>query len=254
MERSSGDVAADVRAVCASDATAVVAFDGDGTLWGGDVGEDLFHHVLEHVDILDPVDRAARALALAHDVKPRDTAKATLQAMYQAYRADAFPEPEICELMAWCLAGYSRSRAEAIARAVHAPAEMQGRIRPEMRAVLDAMRAANIETFVVSASPALIVEPVAQSLGWDPSHVVALEARWKGDVMQPEAVRPITYDHGKVTNLRARIGARTLAAAFGDSGFDVPLLESARVRVAVRPQPALLARAPEGMVVLQPTR
>lgn len=252
MERTSDEIVAEIRAVCASDPTAVVAFDGDGTLWGGDVGEDLFHHVLEHVEILEPADRAARELARAHGIEPRDSAKATLQAMYQAYRADVFPEPEICELMAWCMAGYSRSRAEAVACAVHAQGEMDGRLRPEMRAVFEALRAANVETFVVSASPALIVEPVARSLGWDPAHVVALETRWNGDTLQPEAIHPITYDAGKVTNLRARIGARAVAAAFGDSGFDVPLLESARIRVAVHPKPALLARAPDGTVVLKP--
>jgi phosphoserine phosphatase len=68
--------------------------------------------------------------------------------------------------------------------------------------------------------------------------------------MLPEPVRPIPYDGGKPTNLQKRIGTRTLAAAFGDSAFDVALLESARVRVAVHPKPQLVSRAPTGTLVL----
>jgi phosphoserine phosphatase len=247
---SAEEVARAVLDVCARDPSAVVAFDGDGTLWSGDVGEDFFFHVLAHVEILEPADRAARELARSHGVEPKPGIKDTLQAMYDAYRAGTFPEPEICELMAWCLAGRTRADAVAISRATHAPGVMADRLRPEIRVVLDALRDAKVETFVVSASPTLVVEVVAESFGWNRAHVVALEAKWDGDVMLPDPVRPIPYDHGKPENLRKRIGMRTLAAAFGDSGFDVALLEAAHVHVAVHPKPALVQGAPKGTLVL----
>jgi phosphoserine phosphatase len=248
MERPAEEITHAVRQACAADPSAVVAFDGDGTLWSGDVGEDFFFHILERVEILEPAERAARALAALHGVASHGTARQTAQAMYDAYRAGTFPEPEICELMAWILAGRSRREAGQIAREVHAPGEMAERLRRPMRVIIEGLR--GIETFVVSASPTLVVAPVAASLGWDASHVVALETKFEGDVVLAEAVRPITYAEGKVTNLRTRIGQRPIAAAFGDSAFDVALLASAKIRVAVHPKPALLEQAPDGTVIL----
>jgi phosphoserine phosphatase len=71
--------------------------------------------------------------------------------------------------------------------------------------------------------------------------------------MQAEVLRPIPYGSGKVTRLRERVGLeRPLYAAFGDNAFDVAMLASARVAVAVRPKPRLRrqADAVPGMVEL----
>jgi phosphoserine phosphatase len=84
---------------------------------------------------------------------------------------------------------------------------------------------------------------------------VAARPRYEGDVMLPEVDRPIPYGAGKVTRLDERIGpSRILFAAFGDNAFDVALLASARVGVAVRPKPRLRERAHEvpGLVELTP--
>ena len=67
--------------------------------------------------------------------------------------------------------------------------------------------------------------------------------------------RPIPYGPGKVTRLREHLGAeRSLYAAFGDNVFDVALLSTARVPVAVRPKPRLRAQAAQvpGLVELTP--
>lgn len=248
--RAEDDVVRAVLGACAGDPSAIVAFDGDGTLWTGDVGEDLFFHVLRGVAVLEPAARAAGALARAYGVAEGATAKETLEAIWAAYEEGTFPEPEVCELVAWCLAGRARSGVEEVVRAVHGDGEMLRRLRPAMARVVRAVRDAGVESFVVSASPAIVVRPVAAALGWDAEHVVALETAWEGGVMRAEAVRPIPYDDGKVTCLRARAGSRRLAAAFGDSGFDVPLLAAASVGVAVHPKPALRARLPANAVVL----
>jgi phosphoserine phosphatase len=72
--------------------------------------------------------------------------------------------------------------------------------------------------------------------------------------MLPDVDRPIPYGDGKVKRLRERIGARPLYAALGDNSFDVAMLGSARIGVAVRPKPKLRARAHEvpGVVELTP--
>jgi phosphatidylglycerophosphatase C len=61
----------------------------------------------------------------------------------------------------------------------------------------------------------------------------------------PSVVRPIPYGPGKVMQLRAKLGARPLYAAFGDNAFDVPMLREARIPVAIRPKPRLVERASE---------
>jgi phosphoserine phosphatase len=75
--------------------------------------------------------------------------------------------------------------------------------------------------------------------------VLATTAPFVDGVMQPDVVRPIPYGPGKIHQLEARIGKRPLLAAFGDNVFDVPMLEAARVAVAVDPKPRLLARLKE---------
>jgi phosphoserine phosphatase len=62
--------------------------------------------------------------------------------------------------------------------------------------------------------------------------------------MRPDVHRPIPYGAGKVTRLRERVGrGRTLYAAFGDNAFDVAMLASAHVAVAVRPKARLRQEA-----------
>jgi phosphoserine phosphatase len=68
--------------------------------------------------------------------------------------------------------------------------------------------------------------------------------------MAADVRRPISYAEGKVTCLRAHIGARPLLAAFGDSGFDAALLGTATLGVAIRPKPGLLTAEVRGLLVL----
>ena len=75
--------------------------------------------------------------------------------------------------------------------------------------------------------------------------------------MQPTVIRPIPYGPGKLTQLEQHLEGRTLLAAFGDNIFDVPMLEAARVAVAVAPKQRLLAeleRRPAFQPVLLSTR
>jgi phosphoserine phosphatase len=62
--------------------------------------------------------------------------------------------------------------------------------------------------------------------------------------MRPDVHRPIPYGSGKVTRLRERVGGtRPLYAAFGDNAFDVAMLASADIPVAVRPKARLRQQA-----------
>lgn len=235
---------------------AVVATDADGTLWSGDVGEDLFHAFLDLGRVEPEAAEAMRQDARVHQVSDAGTGADVARALYEAYRAGRYPEERVCELMAWCFAGWTEDDLRAFARDVVERVGLAGRFHRELHGVLERARAAGIEIFLVSASPVAVVLEAGAKAGFDDAHVVAADPLRSEGRLLPDVDRPIPYGAGKVRRLRERVGGRSLLAAFGDNAFDVPLLSEARLGVAVRPKPALRARAADviGLVELAPNR
>ncbi len=232
----------------------VLATDADGTLWSGDVGDDLFHAFIEratvHAPALDGIKREARDHGLSDAGSGPDVARRVLA----AYEAGRFPEERIFEIMAWCFAGSTRAEALAFARDALSRVGLESRMHREVMGLLARARKAGVDVLLVSASPLAAVVAGGERAGFDEAHVVAARARYDGDRMLPEAERPIPYAGGKVVRLREHLGPdRPLLAAFGDNAFDVDLLKSAQVGVAVRPKPRLRERAAmvPGLVELQ---
>ena len=256
--QSAEDVWARIAAEAARDGSAgVVATDGDGTLWSGDIGEDLFFALVDHGRIEEPALEAIRREARAHAVSDAGSGREVARRIYDAYVEQRFPEERICELMAWCFAGWTREEVAAFARGVVDQCGLGPRLHREVLLVLERARAAGIETILVSASPVAVVEAAGARVGFSSGAIVAAHPRFEGEVLLPDVHRPIPYGPGKVTRLRERIGAdRVLYGAFGDNAFDVALLASARVGVAVRPKPRLRERAHEvpGVVELAPVK
>jgi phosphatidylglycerophosphatase C len=231
----------------------VVATDGDGTLWSGDVGEDLFHAFLRHGHAEPPALEALRQTARQHALSDAGGGSDIARRIYGAYLDGGFPEERICEIMTWCFAGWSRSAVRAFARDVVGRSQIVARLHPELVRVLDRVRAAGLDIQLVSASPFAVVAEAGSLVGFDEDHVVAAHALYEDGVMLPGVDRPIPYATGKVTRLRERIPAgASLYAAFGDNAFDVAMLATAHVAVAVRPKDRLRQRAAEvpGMVEL----
>lgn len=254
--QSAEEVWARIAAEAARDGGAgVVATDGDGTLWGGDVGEDLFFAFVEHGRIEEPAAEAMRREAHSHALSDAGTGREVARRIYDAYVEGRFPEERVCELMAWCFAGWTGEEVATFARGVVNEVGLDARLHREVLSVLDRARAAGIETILVSASPVAVVEAAGGRVGFEPDAIVAARPQLEGAVLLPDVHRPIPYGPGKVKRLRERIGeSRVLYGAFGDNAFDVALLASARVGVAVRPKPRLRERAHEvpGVVELQP--
>lgn len=244
--QSAEQVWARIEAAAGAQAGGVVATDGDGTLWSGDVGEDLFHAFVVHGRVDPPALEAMRREARAHGLSDAGTGPDVARRIYAAYEQGGFPEERVCELMTWCFAGWPRDEVAAFAREVVERGGLADRLHREVLDVLERARAARIEVVLVSASPLAVVLEAASRVGIDAGMVVAAHPRFDRETMLPEVERPIPYGAGKVHRLRERIGEeRLLYAAFGDNAFDVALLASARVGVAVRPKPRLRERAHE---------
>jgi phosphoserine phosphatase len=253
QQQSADDVWARIEALAlATDDAGVVATDGDGTLWGGDVGEDLFHAFVEQGDVALPALEAMRREAREHALSDAGGGPDVARRIYAAYIEGHFPEERVCELMTWCFAGWARERVQAFARDVVGRCGLEGRLHGEVLRVLDRARGAGMETILVSASPFAVVAEAGARVGFTAGQVVAARPRFDGGVMLAEVETPIPYGPGKVSRLVERIGERVLYAAFGDNAFDVALLASARIGVAVRPKPRLRALAHEvpGLVEL----
>lgn len=115
------------------------------------------------------------------------------------------------------------------------------RLRPEARRLLDRHRQAGRDTYIVSAAPQEIVEPLAHSLGMTSgigtrSHVV--DGRYTG-----ELDGPFCYGQGKVVAMAeiANWNGYDLAQcyAYSDSASDLPMLEAVGHPVAVNPDARL---------------
>lgn len=251
--QTADEVWARIEAAARAEPTGVVATDADGTLWSGDVGEDLFEAFLEHGRVEPAALEALRRNARDHALSDAGTGPDVARRLYAAYGEGRFPEERMCEAMVWCFAGWAEHEVGSFTRDLVDRCGLEARLHGELHGVLEQVRRAGIDAVLVSASPLAVVLEAGSRVGFDEAHVVAARPRYEGDIMLADVERPIPYAVGKVTRLRERIGNdRPVLAAFGDNAFDIALLASARVPVAVRPKPRLRERAPDvsGLVEL----
>ncbi|MBX3220802.1 MAG: HAD-IB family phosphatase [Labilithrix sp.] len=238
----------------ARDPGGAIAFDGDGTLWAGDIGEDFFDALLER-GVHDAAREALAREAAAEGVDPSGSPREIAHRIYRAYLAGTFPEERVCEIMTWAAAGWSRAELDRFSEEVIVAIGLRGRLHGEAIRIVEHARRAGIDVFLVSASPRSIVEQAARIVGVDVANAMAAREAYNAEGIVVAAVeRPIPYGPGKVVHLRERLGAeRVLYAAFGDNAFDVAMLREARHPVAIRPKARLVERAAEvpDLVVLE---
>lgn len=231
-----------------------IAFDGDGTLWSGDIGEDFFEALLEDGRIEEVAHEALAREAEAEKLDTSGGAVAIARRIHAGYLAGTFPEERVCEIMTWAFAGWRHDEADAFAEKVLVKVGLEGRLHGEAIRIIAWARERGVLPYLVSASPRAVVEQAARRVGIELANVSsATEQRDERGVIAAAVVRPIPYGPGKVAHLRGKLGARPLHAAFGDNAFDVAMLREARTPVAIRPKPRLIERAAEvpGLLLLE---
>ena len=230
-----------------------LAFDGDGTLWSGDVGEDFFFGVLDSGKLSEVAAEEVARLAREAGVPAGGVPAETARRIYDAYLNGRFDEERVCEVMTWINAGWSHDATTDFVVALVGKS-FESRIHPEIATVIGAARALGHEIFVVSASPRPIVEAAAAVCGIPAARVLAATAVLEGDRYAAAVHRPIPYGAGKAAALRRELGALPLLAAFGDNAFDAEMLAMSQRPIAVRPKQRLVDRAADiaGLRVLEP--
>jgi len=123
--------------------------------------------------------------------------------------------------------------------------KLLGRIRPEARRLLDLHRHANRATYIVSASPVEVVEPLALALGMTAG--IGTRSKVVDGVYTGELAGPFCYGAGKVEAMSevARWEGFDLGQcyAYSDSVSDLPMLTAVGHPVVVNPDGPLARHA-----------
>ncbi|HEY6722816.1 MAG TPA: haloacid dehalogenase-like hydrolase [Polyangiaceae bacterium] len=240
-ELTAADIIAELEQELPHSGAAAIAFDGDGTLWSGDVGEESFVAACLAGKLSASLEPRLAHEAAAFGIESSGTASQRAMQLGEAYRAGRYPELRVCELMIWCYAGWSEAELADHVRGTLAAKESQVEPYAPLEPILSWARQRSLRSVVISASPALVVREAAGQLGFAPEDIVAGYSRVDGGRLSDALAEPVPYAETKVSAGRARIGDRSWLASFGDNAFDVDMLRAARLPVAVRPKPRLLA-------------
>jgi phosphatidylglycerophosphatase C len=249
---SPAELVAELERLRPRDSESVLCFDADGTLWSGDVGEDLFELALRRGALREPARAALEAEARKYGLAVRQRLAETARALFEGYLDGSYPERDVCAMMTWCYAGFSPAELRELAREALMDSGIGERLNRELEPVLEWARRSGVGTVVVSASPRTVVEEAASLWGFSPEQIAASTAREEGGRIAPELLHPVPYAETKCSAGRGLFGRSFWLASFGDNVFDIDMLLAARLGVAVRPKLALRTRLPElpGVVLL----
>jgi HAD superfamily hydrolase (TIGR01490 family) len=120
--------------------------------------------------------------------------------------------------------------------------KLLNRVRPEADRLIEMHRRAGRDTYIVSASPIELVEPLAAAIGMT-GGIGTVSAVDADGVYTGELAGPFVYGPGKVTAIEEIADWEgydlTVSYAYSDSASDLPMLEAVGHPVAVNPDNAL---------------
>lgn len=242
---TSRELVGQLEALVASSSNGVFAFDGDGTLWSGDVGEDVFHALVTGGLVREAAHPALEREARAHALDASGTPSEIAERLFAAYLAGKYPERDACAMMTWCYAGFRLSELDELTRRVFEQRGLARRLHRELEPVFELALRRSLRIAVVSASPLAIVQRAAAEWGLSADVVAASTPALSGELILDHLHTPVPYAEVKPRALRALFPEHELIAGFGDNVFDIDLFRAARLAVVVRPKPALRARLSE---------
>lgn len=221
----------------------LLAFDADGTLWSGDVGNDLFEALIKARGVREDAHEALVREANEFGITVSANATDLAQTLFEAHEAGKYPEDRCFAMMAWVFAGWSLEETITFSRNVVQESNLEKRLHRFLDPVFDWAQKENVAVWVVSASAKWMVEIGVQTFGIPNDQVIGMTPRIEnGFVMAELAGLPI-YGPNKPLVLREKCPRGTLIGGFGDSSYDVPLLQMAKQGVGVRPKASLVNRA-----------
>jgi HAD superfamily hydrolase (TIGR01490 family) len=206
-------------------------FDCDGTLWEADSGEKFFRWEMK---------RGLVSRTIADK----------LIARYELYRQGKIPEDDMCGEMVTMHEGLSIAELERAASQFF-PEVIASGIFPEMQALTHELRAAGCEVWAISSTNDWVVREGVKAFGIAPERVIAACAAAENGNVSGRLLR-IPSGEGKAVAIREVIG-RMPDAVFGNSRWDLAMLELAKNAYAINPNSDLEKIARErGWTIYQP--
>jgi HAD superfamily phosphoserine phosphatase-like hydrolase len=203
----------------------VAAFDCDGTLWSGDVGEGFFDWELNQKNVLhealEPLERSLRA-------------------RYANYRSGNVAEDQMCGEMVTMHKGISESVMMRAASEYFDNA-FPGKIFPEMRELISRVHESGCEVWVVSSSNVWLIRAAMKHFDIPENRILAAAVEIENGIITDRLIR-VPSGPGKPKALR-EVVKKEIDAAFGNARWDTEMLAMARHAFAVNPNPDLEATA-----------
>jgi HAD superfamily phosphoserine phosphatase-like hydrolase len=199
----------------------VAAFDCDGTLWSGDVGEGFFTWELKQGIV---------SAAVATSMRSR----------YADYKAGKVSEDDMCGEMVTMHKGMPET---ALLRATSDYFEnsFPGHIFPEMRELVGRLQQNDCDVWAVSSSNEWLIRAGMKHFGIPDNRILAASVEIDDGIITDRIVR-LPSGPGKPLALR-EVAMKDIDAAFGNSRWDTEMLAMAKHAFAVNPNPDLEATA-----------
>jgi phosphoserine phosphatase len=202
----------------------VVAFDCDGTLWSGDLGERFFDWELRQGNVVSAdIDRPMRD-------------------RYAAYKRGQVDETAMCGEMVTMHRGISEERLLSAAVRFFDQFFVE-QIFPEMRELVRRLRESGCEVWAVSSSNEWVIRAGMKYFGLPDGHILAAKVHLDRGIATDRLIR-VPSGSGKPEALR-EIAKKEIDIAFGNSRWDAEMLAMAKHAVAVNPNPDLETTAKE---------
>jgi HAD superfamily phosphoserine phosphatase-like hydrolase len=201
----------------------VAAFDCDGTLWSGDVGESFFDWELREGIVAEP---------LVHRLRER----------YAAYRRGEVGESTMCGEMVTMHQGISERKMMAVAGRFFDQFFVV-QIFPDMSELVRRLQANGCEVWVVSASNEWVIRAGMKHFGIPENRILAAKVEVDHGIVTDRLIR-VPSGAGKPQALR-EVVKKEIDAAFGNSRWDLDMLAMSKHAFAVNPNPDLESAARE---------
>jgi HAD superfamily phosphoserine phosphatase-like hydrolase len=217
----------------------VAAFDCDGTLWSGDAGEGFFWWELDLEQekrlLPEPIARWARS-------------------RYADYKAGQVAEEVMCGEM---VAMHRGLREEIVQQAcdTYFAQGIAANIFPEMRQLVERLRASGCDVWAVSSSNQWIIRSAMRYFGIPQNRILAAEVAVENGTITDQLIQ-VPSGPGKVEAIRSALKSspdHRPDCAFGNAIWDREMLAMSNHPFAINPNPDLKEIAlASGWTVYQP--
>ncbi|HWC18317.1 MAG TPA: HAD-IB family phosphatase [Terriglobales bacterium] len=191
----------------------VAAFDCDGTLWFGDSGMKFLYWEIEEA------------------LLPSNVTQAIMR-RYDEYLAGRVSEDEMCGEMVQIHRGIPEEKIRAFA-ARFAKAHVIPHYFPEMELLVERLHQQGCDVWAVSSTNNWVIEESVKKIGIPADRVLAVRVEIENGVAT-DRLEDITSGPGKARALRKSL-TRPLDTSFGNSIFDLEMLELASTPFPVNP-------------------